>query len=404
MDPFGHLLPRKVIEPGGSVPVEVWEINQTIPQLAYLTHSYFRYYGKFPSTLGAQLIEDYPPPADGSLLDVLCGSGTSLVEASRRGIPSVGVDLNPLASLATEVKTAVFDPSELESSLTEIVADATSLSGAAPSHSLPDSKWLEKWFRAEAISELTALREVLLALPPGLARKFFWLAFFAIIRRVSNAYDGEVRPHINKGKKPRSPISVYLKNTANMIAIAREFNELHPDRVPAQAIHGDASDLRGCSLPEANYWLTISHPPYLNCFDYLPVFSLELRWSEAFADLWGADDRKSIRKSEIRSWPASTESFRNDYFERLAGIYAETYRVQPSGGVCAVVIGDCTVKGELIPVLELLPERLRDVGYELEKICFRTTHYATGKYSYEHRAHYHGDDAEKRDGVLIFRK
>lgn len=34
--------------PLGGLPFEVWDINETIGQLAYLTHNHFRYYGKFP--------------------------------------------------------------------------------------------------------------------------------------------------------------------------------------------------------------------------------------------------------------------------------------------------------------------------------------------------------------------
>lgn len=31
---------------------EFWDVNETISELSYLTHSYFRYYGKFPSKIG----------------------------------------------------------------------------------------------------------------------------------------------------------------------------------------------------------------------------------------------------------------------------------------------------------------------------------------------------------------
>jgi hypothetical protein len=46
----------------------------------------------------------------------------------------------------------------------------------------------------------------------------------------------------------------------------------------------------------------------------------------------------------------------------------------------------------------------QDVGFTLEKIIYRTTHYGVGKYAYNHRADYHGDSGGKKDGVLIFRR
>lgn len=39
------------------------------------------------------------------LLDPFCGTGTTLVEAKKTRIPSVGCDAHPLAALATRVKT-----------------------------------------------------------------------------------------------------------------------------------------------------------------------------------------------------------------------------------------------------------------------------------------------------------
>ena len=42
----------------GQYPQEFWDISETITELSYLTHSYFRYYGKFPSKIGKLIVED----------------------------------------------------------------------------------------------------------------------------------------------------------------------------------------------------------------------------------------------------------------------------------------------------------------------------------------------------------
>src|SRR3990167_5790646 len=102
------------IEDGSKIPTYLWDIPQTIDELSYLTHDYFRYYGKFPSTVAAQLLEQFPAPKNGILLDNFAGSGTSLVEASLRGVKSVGIDINPLAVLSCKVKTSRYDTNNLE--------------------------------------------------------------------------------------------------------------------------------------------------------------------------------------------------------------------------------------------------------------------------------------------------
>ncbi|GMV88918.1 MAG: hypothetical protein AMXMBFR81_18490 [Chthonomonas sp.] len=49
-----------------------------------------------------------------TILDPFCGTGTTLVEAKKRGIASVGLEANPMAAFATRVKTEWgVDPNEL---------------------------------------------------------------------------------------------------------------------------------------------------------------------------------------------------------------------------------------------------------------------------------------------------
>lgn len=89
----------------GQYPQEFWDISETITELSYLTHSYFRYYGKFPSKIGKLIVEDLDnrhalSPANDFVLDNYAGSGTTLVEAKLHGYDSFGIDINPFAVLA----------------------------------------------------------------------------------------------------------------------------------------------------------------------------------------------------------------------------------------------------------------------------------------------------------------
>ena len=83
----------------GQYPQEFWDISETITELSYLTHSYFRYYGKFPSKIGKLIVEDLDnrhalSPANDFVLDNYAGSGTTLVEAKLHGYDSFGIDIN----------------------------------------------------------------------------------------------------------------------------------------------------------------------------------------------------------------------------------------------------------------------------------------------------------------------
>src|SRR5437868_4039724 len=68
-------------------------------------HGIHPYPAKFIPQIPRALIELYHPGDNSPVLDPFCGSGTTLVEACAAKIPSVGIDLNPLATLVAKVKT-----------------------------------------------------------------------------------------------------------------------------------------------------------------------------------------------------------------------------------------------------------------------------------------------------------
>ena len=85
------------------------------------THCYHAYPAMMIPQIARTLIEEYSPNGKCELLfDPYCGSGTSLVEASLKGINSIGTDLNPLARLMARVKTTKYDVEKIKSLFSEI--------------------------------------------------------------------------------------------------------------------------------------------------------------------------------------------------------------------------------------------------------------------------------------------
>src|SRR4051794_37553072 len=76
------------------VPAFVLDVPETIPQLGYGSHQFFRYYGKFPSVVGREIVARHGSPG-APVLDCYAGCGTTLVEAQSAGRPSFGLDINP---------------------------------------------------------------------------------------------------------------------------------------------------------------------------------------------------------------------------------------------------------------------------------------------------------------------
>ena len=72
--------------------------------LRYATHGLHEYRGKFFPQLVRALMNIARLPEDAVILDPMCGSGTTLVEARLSGRRSYGLDMNPLSVFVTDVK------------------------------------------------------------------------------------------------------------------------------------------------------------------------------------------------------------------------------------------------------------------------------------------------------------
>ncbi|HEX3693467.1 MAG TPA: hypothetical protein VHU13_09000 [Solirubrobacteraceae bacterium] len=388
------------------VPAYVLDVPETIPQLGYGSHQFFRYYGKFPSVVGAEIVKRHG--VDGApVLDCYAGSGTTLVEAQSAGYPSYGLDINPLAVLASQVKLSYVDPTELRGALGQVAAAAPQLVKEHPDlpRSMSVAK-LDKWFSPAAQQELACLRDALMQLPPSATRSFLLISFLGIVRRVSTAYDGEVRPHVNPDKRQRSPIAAFVRKATEMVDALHEVEALRPPEVIGTCKLGDnrAPAQYESLLGEAKPGLVVAHPPYLNSFNYLQVFSLEFAWSEGFDEVFQGVPLATLREAEHRAWPATDDLLLAKYYEDFENALRTASAVAAPSARVAVVIGDATIRRRLEAVHVVMWEALEALGLQPVEVWFRTTHYGIGKYAYSHRADYHGADAEKKDAILVFEK
>ena len=374
------------------------DIPFTIVELAYLTHNFYRYYGKYPSILGGYLIERYAEA--GPVFDNYVGSGTTLVEARIRGVDSSGVDINPLSVLASNVKTRAHrDLRGLREFRDTTLRLATE--GKSRILPLPAPDRIHKWFSENNLDRLQRLRDALLSQAASPLREFALVAFLAIIRRCSNAYDGEVRPHIKRNKKPRDPFEAFADKFDDMLKHEGEFLEVVPENGSAQAFCASCTDEDlGRYMPYGRPQLVISHPPYLNCFNYYAVFSLENMWSYEFEDVWEGLSEEWVKMNEHICWPATKADVIDRYFINLKSAYSNLRRFVEPGSKLAIVIGDSTLRNQLIPVHEKVIDMLPECGYRPVEVLYRTTHYGIGKYAYHTRADYHGE-ALKKDGVIV---
>jgi len=89
-------------------------------------HDWYRFVLSFPPHLVREYLDRFGLRTGQSVLDPFCGTGTTIVEAKKRGIASIGLEANPIAHFASEVKSKWdVDPVQLIEHAS-LVAKATS--------------------------------------------------------------------------------------------------------------------------------------------------------------------------------------------------------------------------------------------------------------------------------------
>lgn len=132
-----------------------------------LTHNFYRYPARFSPEFARQAILAFSKPGD-LVIDPFMGGGTTLVEALANGRNTIGVDLSPLATFVSNVKTTRVGQKSLDKILlwSESVVKKTK-SG----HKSTTSFWSEKGYQKDVPWTLRQIIEAILEHISDLPRK-----------------------------------------------------------------------------------------------------------------------------------------------------------------------------------------------------------------------------------------
>ena len=100
------------------------ELNRLRPE-DRAVHDWYRFVLSFPSHLVRDYLDTFGVDSTQRVLDPFCGTGTTLVECKKLGIPSVGIERNPMAGFASRAKVDwSADPEALVSHAREVARRA----------------------------------------------------------------------------------------------------------------------------------------------------------------------------------------------------------------------------------------------------------------------------------------
>jgi len=419
------------LTPGATAPLLPPDNRLAAPDRT--AHRWYRFVLSFPPHLVRHYLAEFELGSESILLDPFCGTGTTLVESKKLGIPSVGIEAHPFTAFAASVKVDWSpDPDELREHARGIAAEAGE---RLASEGVPDSPLESAADRTSGSSRrLRRLDPVLESLlltssisPKPLHKALVLLdavrenhddrydaheklAFAqSIVQSSSNLHFG---PEVGLGEiRADAPvIDPWFRAVSAMTEDLAALRDLRS--VQTRVYTGDS---RRCSdhLAPGSVDAVFTSPPYPNEKDYTRTTRLESVLLGFISDkndlravkgglvrsntrgVFKADDDDALiaANQEINRVAAAIEDRRRvlgktSGFERLYPRVAKLYfggmlrhlsSLRPSlkpGARLAYVVGDqASYLRVMIRTGQILGHLAESVGYRLEKIdLFRTRH------------------------------
>jgi DNA modification methylase len=374
-----------------------------------LTHGLHRFPAKYIPQVPRWALREFTS-YNSVVLDPFMGSGTTLVEGVCRVEKVLGLDVDPLARMISEAKTAVYSPGRLMTLADEIMS---SFGQEEADLFLPMAgvENTEHWFTIQAWASLCAIYKRILSLDClDSERNFFLCVFSSILRWVSNADDQSQKTFVS-GTLHKNPPPAW--NTFRK-AMGRAIKGV--DELSALRLGGDIHILNGSAIEipveDETVDLIVTSPPYLDSVDYMYNFMLEYFWLGPRLGVHTRTDfnrwrrtpvgaKNPIRKNDIL--PSSIENLIDmdnvpeyrrsaviSYFDSMSKHFDEAARILKPGGRYILVVGNSQAQAGVIPVHNSLVKLANNSGLYLEKA-----------FAYRIRRHYMKFPRKGRGGIIL---
>jgi len=310
------------------------------------------YPAKFIPEIPKSLLSALPMPDGTAVLDPFCGSGTTLAEAQRLGLPSVGIDLNPIACLISRVKTA---PAPLNlDRLAEGIADAARSNRDPMRWGIPN---VDHWFKPEIQDSIAALVQEIGIRQDSGCNDVLRLALSSIIVRVSNQESDTRYAAIDKPVTKSEVFDYFLAacQKINRALTTREWEPLPQPRViEADTLKVDPADI---GMPVG---MVITSPPYPNAYEYWLYHKYRM-W-------WLGFDPLAVKSQEIG---ARAHFFKREhhteenFLDQMRSTFALINSVLVDSGFACFVIGRSKIHGRIIDNAEIIRVVAEEQGLSL---------------------------------------
>ena len=336
---------------------------------SYLTHGLHPYPAKYIPQIPNALIQELSSVGE-TVLDIFCGSGTTLVEAQLLKRHSIGIDANPIACLISKAKVtrlsendgqALFNLAAKTGAIADEIGGPTgdlfAKSGGAfiLTHPRPDSESIDFWFEPFVIEELAAIRGFCRKLTEP-SRTIALVAFSSIVVAVSKQDSDTRYVRREKGIGPGDTLRRFSRALVTTTKACLEFTDLTEDRFHATVIQEDV--LLAPNVDQVD--LLVCSPPYPNAYSYHLYHMTRMIWLDMDQPTFKAQEIGSHRKYSSRGKNGATISTFSDEFAKIFAWLRDHLRLKR---YACLVVGDSTIRGERFDNAELLADLGESFGF-----------------------------------------
>lgn len=281
-------------------------------------HDWYRFVLSFPPHLVRDFLDRFDVGPAHMVLDPFCGTGTTIVECKKMGIPSRGIEAVPMSHFACSVKTDwTVDPDALRTEaraihdrtlrrlesegLSDVPLELRLPSEPKPLRTLPTEKM--RLILKNSISPLPLHKALLLYEEIEQSRSqavgHLKLAFAkAVVESASNLHFGP-EVGVRKPKRDAPMLDPWLRQVRRMAEDLQDHAALAA--VPATVVFGDARR-PGAYVAPASVDFVFTSPPYPNEKDYTRTTRLESVLLGFLADMQQLRDlKKGLLRSNTRN-------------------------------------------------------------------------------------------------------
>ena len=307
------------------------------------------YPAKFVAELPRTLLNILPIPAGTAVLDPFCGSGTTLVESQRHGLVSVGIDVNPIACLMSQVKTESVPPG-----LGEIARDVLDRAQRERDPAIPAIPNLDHWFLRPVQKALAALTSALTAIPTEYQAPLR-LALSSIIVRVSNQESDTRYAAVEKQVAAEDVFRGFAQATRRISDVLQK--RPYP-LVPATVLEADTLALDPKQIL-GRIGLVITSPPYPNAYEYWLYHKYRM-W-------WLGFDPIAVKTQEIG---ARAHFFKRnhhtaeDFVRQMGQTFDLLQAVLVPDGYACFVVGRSRIHGRVVDNAQIIEDAGHAAGFK----------------------------------------